>query len=90
MEKTVKLWQVILGTITLIFTLGSGIGSVIVSHSNKIERLEIRSDFYESSDRDRALQLKDMNQQFKEMNQKLTDILVTLQNKEDRPKNYQQ
>lgn len=87
MEKTVKLWQVILGTITLILT----IGSAFVNQSNKIETQRLRIEFLESSDRDRSLQIRDLSQQwtaqYKEMNQKLTDILVTLQNKEDRQKN---
>lgn len=86
MEKTVKLWQAILGTIMLFIT----IGTAIVNQSNKIETQKLRIEFLESTARDQALQIKDLNQQstsqIKEINQKLTDILVTMQNKEDRQK----
>jgi hypothetical protein len=82
MEKTVKLWQAIIATIMLIIT----VGTAIVNQSTKIEGQRMQIEFLQSISRDQAIQIKDINQQFKEINGKLTDILVTLQNKEDRNK----
>lgn len=86
MEKTLKLWQAVIGTILLIIT----IGSIIINQSNKMETQRLRIEFLESDSRDKAAQIKDLYQQqsmsYKEISAKLTDILVTLQNKEDRLK----
>jgi predicted site-specific integrase-resolvase len=84
MEKTIKLWQAVVGTIMLIFT----VGGAIMNMSNKIETQRLRIEYLESISRDHGLQIMDMiqstNQQFKEINSKLTDILISMQNKEDR------
>lgn len=84
MEKNLKLWQAIIGLIGLIIT----VGSLIVNQSNKIETQHLRIEFLESASRDQALQIKDLNtqsaQQFKEINGKLTEILVALQNKQNK------
>lgn len=84
MEKVLKVWQAVLGTIALLLTGGT----VIVNQSNKIETQRLRIEFLENSARDQSLQIKDLNQQqtmqYKEINSKLTDILVSLQNKENK------
>jgi len=86
MEKTVKLWQAILGTITLILT----IGTAIVNLTNRVAKQDLQIEQLKSENKDQSLQIKDLTQQLiaegKETNSKLTDILVTLQNKEDRQK----
>lgn len=82
MEKTVKLWQAIIATIMLVIT----IGTAIVNQSTKIEGQRMQIEFLQSISRDQAIQIKDINVQFKEINSKLTDILIALQNKEDRNK----
>lgn len=84
MEKVLKVWQAILGLVTLIIT----VGSIIVNQSNKIETQRLRIEFLENNSRDQGLLIKDLNQQqtqqYKEINAKLTDILVSLQNKENK------
>jgi hypothetical protein len=84
MEKVLKVWQAILGLITIVIT----VGSIIVNQSNKIETQRLRIEFLESDSRDKGLMIKDLNraqeQQYKEINSKLTDILVSLQNKENK------
>lgn len=84
MEKVLKVWQAILGLVTLVIT----VGSIIVNQSNKIETQRLRIEFLENDSRDKGLQIKDINQQqmqqYKEINSKLTDILVSLQNKENK------
>lgn len=84
MEKVLKVWQAILGLVTLIIT----VGTIIVNQSNKIETQRLRIEFLENDSRDKGLLIKDLNQQqtqqYKEINSKLTDILVKLENKENK------
>lgn len=84
MEKTIKLWQVTLGTISILIT----VGMLIINQSNKIETQRLRIEFLETDSKDKGLQIKDLNQQinakYETMNSKLTDILVALQNKENK------
>jgi len=84
MERTLKVWQAVVSLIMLVVT----IGTIIVNQSNKIETQQLRIAFVESALRDQALQIKDLNaqsaQQFKEINAKLTELLVALQNKQNK------
>lgn len=84
MEKTIKIWQALVSFALLVIT----VGTAIVNQSNKIETQRMRIEFLESAQRDVNLLLKDQNQQnaaqFKEVNSKLTDILIILQNKADK------
>lgn len=73
MDKGFKIWQGISAFLVLLIT----VVTLIVNQSNKIETQALRINYLESTQRDNALILK-------EMNQKLTDILITLQNKEDK------
>lgn len=84
MEKVLKVWQAILGLVMLIIT----VGTIIVNQSNKIETQRLRIEFLENDSRDKGLLIKDLNQQqtqqYKEINSKLTDILVKMENKENK------
>lgn len=84
MEKSLKLWQAVIGTIGVLIT----VMTILINQSNKIETQRLRIEFLETSSRDQGLQIKDLNQsqaqQYKEINMKLTDILVALQNKENK------
>lgn len=84
MEKGLKLWQALIGSIAVLIT----VITMIVNQSNKIETQRLRIEFLENSNRDQGLQIKDLNQQinqkYETMNAKLTDILVALQNKENK------
>lgn len=84
MQEHLKIWQAVVSLIVLIIT----IGTAIVNQSNKIETNRLRIEFIESTQRDLHLLLKDQNQQnnaqFKEVQTKLTDILIILQNKQDK------
>lgn len=73
MDKGIKLWQAVISFLVLLIT----VVTLIVNQSNKIETQALRINYLESTQRDNALILK-------EINQKLTDILVTMQNKEDK------
>ncbi len=75
MDKGLKLWQAVISFLVLLIT----VVTLIVNQSNKIETQALRINYLESSQRDNVLLLK-------EMNQKLTDILINLQNKEDKRK----
>lgn len=80
MRKTTELWQLLLATA---LALGST-GAWIMDQSNQIERQKVRIEILEEAQRDDRLLFRDIQQQFKEQNGKLTDILVILQNKKDR------
>lgn len=80
MRKNVELWQLLL---SVALALGAG-GSWVLDQSNQIERQAVRIQILEEQQRDNRLLFKDIQQQFKETNAKLTDILIILQNKEDR------
>lgn len=73
MDKGLKLWHAVISFFLLLIT----VVTLVVSQSNKIETQALRINYLESTQRDNALILK-------EINGKLTDILVTLQNKEDK------
>jgi len=84
MEKGIKIWQAAVATLVLLIT----IITAIVTQSNKIETQRLRIEFLETAKKDHDLQIRDLNQQqsqqYKEINAKLTDILVNLQNKENK------
>lgn len=84
MEKNLKLWQAVISVIVLVIT----VGTLIVNQSNKIETQSVEIKYLKDADKDKALQIKDLNQQlnqsYKEINEKLTDIMVMLQNKENK------
>ena len=82
MRKPVEIWQFILAIVTVLGTSGAW----VMDQSNQIERQKVRIEILEEQQRDNRLLFKDIQQQFKETNEKLTDILVILQNKEDRTK----
>lgn len=84
MEKGIKIWQAVISFILLLIT----VGTLIVNQSNKLETQRLRIEFLESTSKDQGLQIKainqEMNQQYKEINQKLTDILIKLENKQNK------
>lgn len=80
MRKNVELWQLLLSVALAI----GGSGAWILDQTNQIERQAVRIQILEEQQRDNRLLFKDIQQQFKETNEKLTDILVLLQNKKDK------
>lgn len=74
MKKPFELWQAFITTVLLI----GSITGAFVNLTNKIERQQIRLEYLES-------ERQDYKNSFKEINSKLTEILVELKNKEDRP-----
>jgi len=84
MEQGIKVWQAVVATLVLLITIITS----VVNQSNKIETQRLRIEFLEAAKKDHDLQIRDLNQQqsqqYKEINVKLTDILVNLQNKENK------
>lgn len=75
MDKGLKIWQAVVSFLVLLIT----VVTLIVNQSNKIETQALRINYLESTQRDNALILK-------EINSKLTDILVKIENKKDKEK----
>lgn len=80
MRKPMEIWQFILSIVVLLGTSGAW----VLDQSNQIERQKVRIEILEEAQRDDRLLFRDIQQQFKETNGKLTDILVLLQNKKDK------
>jgi hypothetical protein len=84
MEKGLKIWQAVLGTVVLLISMGS----IIFNMGSTISYLKGETDRLKSDQIDYKLQVRDLNQrqetQYKEINGKLTDILISLQNKENK------
>jgi hypothetical protein len=80
MRKPLEIWQFILSALVVLGTSGAW----VLDQSNQIERQKVRIEILEEQQRDNRLLFKDIQQQFKETNEKLTDILVLLQNKKDK------
>jgi hypothetical protein len=81
-RKPIEIWQFILAVLAILGTSGAW----VLDQSNQMERYKVRIEILEEQQRDNRLLFKDIQQQFKEQNGKLTDILVLLQNKADRLK----
>jgi hypothetical protein len=79
-RKPIEIWQFILAVLAILGTSGAW----VLDQSNQMERYKVRIEILEEQQRDNRLLFKDIQQQFKEQNGKLTDILVLLQNKADR------
>jgi hypothetical protein len=73
MDKQLKVWHFILASFAVLVT----VMTMIINQSNKIETQGLRITYLESAQRDNSLLLK-------EMNGKLTEILIQLQNKRDK------
>lgn len=84
MEKGLKIWQAVVGAIAVIISMVTIVIHLATSLSDakgEIERLK-------SDNIDNKLGIKDLNQQlnmkYDKMNDKLTEILVALQTKENK------
>jgi hypothetical protein len=82
MRKPMEIWQFILAVLAILGTSGAW----VLDQSNQMERYKVRIEILEEQQRDNRLLFRDIQQQFKEQNSKLTDILILLQNKADRLK----
>jgi hypothetical protein len=67
---------------TLLF-LGA-IAGIYMTLSEKVATQQVVIDYLRDTDKYRASQIKEMSQQFNEINEKLTDILIKLENKENK------
>lgn len=84
MEKGLKIWQALVSLILLIIS----IGTMIVNLSNKVETQRVEIDFLKGGVRDQSIMMKDKaqsdNQRFDRIQEQLTQILVQLQEKQNR------
>ena len=84
MENGLKIWQALVSLILLIIT----VGTLIVNLSNKVETQRIEIEFLKSTQRDTNIMMKDKiqsdNMEFGKIRDQLTQILVQLQEKQNR------
>lgn len=66
----------------------AGMAGMWMTLSERVQTQRVEIDYLKSSDKDKALLIKDLYQkqsdQFKEINSKLTDILIVLEKKENK------
>lgn len=66
----------------------AGMAGMWMSLSEKVETQRVEIDYLKNADKDKALLIKDLyqqqTQQINEINAKLTDILIKLENKENK------
>lgn len=82
MRKPLEIWQFIISLVILIMS----VGSLIVTQSNKITDQNARIITLEQNKKDTERQFDKVNERLDRVSDKLTDILVELQNKKDRNK----
>ena len=81
-KRPIELYQAVIATCLLILT----IGTIIVNQSTKITTLQNQMIFMNDYLNSTKMEIKEMNTNIKEMNGKMTDVLIALQNKQDRAK----
>lgn len=66
----------------------AGMAGMWMTLSQKVETQRVEIDYLKGADRDKSILIKDLyqqqSQQFNEINSKLTDILIKLENKENK------
>lgn len=77
MKRPVELWQALLGTLGIIFIVGGFFLNQATSYTSQLTSHESRINALE---RER----EESRRQFQAINDKLTEILIAIQNKQDR------
>lgn len=82
MKKPLEVYQAVIAGILMILT----IGSIILSLSNKIQTQQDMINFLLENKNDQRVLNQEVNMSLKEINNKTTEILIELQNKQDKPR----
>lgn len=82
MKKPIEVWQAVVGTLLLLM----GVGSVIINQSNKIQSQQDMINFLIENKGDQRMINSEINASLKELNKNVNEILIELQNKEDKKK----
>lgn len=82
MKKPLEVWQAVMGGILMLIS----IGSIILNQSNKIQSQQDMINFLLENKNEQRQINSEVNISLKEINNKATEILVELQNKQDKPK----
>jgi hypothetical protein len=80
MKKPVEIWQAVIATALLLVT----VVSIIINQSNRITRDEAEILTLEKNNDKTDQQFNKVNDNLDRVNSRLTDILVELQNKQNR------
>lgn len=91
MEKNIKLWQFVFGLIAVLVSLGTIVfnqATVTTTHAKDIEFLKQENQNMNSKIKDLTLQIKEAQiedrAQHRETSAKLTEILIKLENKQNK------
>lgn len=82
MKKPLEVYQAAIAGILMLFT----IGSIILTLSNKIQTQQDMINFLIENKNDQRVLNQEVNTSLKEINNKTTEILIELQNKQDKPR----
>lgn len=82
MRKPLELYQAVIAGVLMILT----IGSIVLTQSNKIQSQQDMINFLIENKNDQRILNTEVNMSLKEINNKTTEILIELQNKQDKPR----
>lgn len=80
MKKPLEIWQAVIATILFLIT----VSTIIIDQSNRITRDESQIQTLQKNNDKTDQQFERLNQNLDKVNNRLTDILVELQNKQNR------
>jgi len=82
MRKPLEVYQAVIAGVLMILT----IGSIVLTQSNKIQSQQDMINFLIENKNDQRILNTEVNMSLKEINNKTTEILIELQNKQDKPR----
>lgn len=82
MKKPLEVYQAVIAGTLMLLT----IGSIILTLSNKIQTQQDMINFLIENKNDQRVLNTEVNMSLKEINNKTTEILIELQNKQDKPR----
>lgn len=96
MEQTIEIWKVAVGFIGTIITLIVGFWKIIYGQRIKIERLDVQVSYFSDAQIKNEEKFETISNEVKELrsiierevkdiNNKVTNILIILENKQNRP-----
>ena len=87
MDRNIKLWEFVVGIIAIFITVGGIVynrGTLDAQNEVKIQMLQTQFDEFK---RENNSQMQKVNDKLDAQNKSLNDILILLQNKQDRSNN---
>jgi len=82
MKKPIEVWQAVVGTLVMVLM----VGTIIIQLMNKVQSQQDMINFLIENKSDQKQVNSEINTSLREVNIKLENILIELQNKQDKPR----